>query len=238
MGRRDMSVFAISDLHLALGINKPMDIFGERWTDYMSRIENNWRNTVTSGDLVLVPGDISWATYLEESYRDFSLIHRLPGIKIISKGNHDYWWTTAAKLKKFTEENGFDSILFLHNNSYNMNGISICGTRGWKNPGDEDFTDADLKIYYRELSRLEISLKSAKSYPPGTLVVAMHYPPFNANGEPTEFVSLMKAYGVDICIYGHLHGEAVKKAVTGNIDGIDFYLVSSDYLKFSPERII
>lgn len=232
-----MSVFAISDLHLALGIDKPMDIFGGRWLDYMKKIEYNWKNTVKHDDIVVVPGDISWATYIEESYEDFAMLHSLPGTKIISKGNHDYWWTTTAKLKKYVETNAFNSILFLHNNSYNLQGHTICGTRGWKSPGDDDFTNEDLKIYKRELNRLEMSLRSAHIEPGNTLMVAMHYPPFSNKGEPTEFVDLMKGYNVEICVYGHLHGEATKKAISGEISGIYFHLVSSDHLEFTPLKI-
>ena len=170
-----MSVFAISDLHLALGIDKPMDIFGARWANYMERLESNWNNTVGENDYVLVPGDISWATYLEQAYRDFLFLDRLPGKKIISKGNHDYWWTTKSKLDKFVAENGFSSISFLHNNSYTVEKAAICGTRGWNMPGEAGFSDEDEKIYLRELQRLELSLKSATVPEGGKLIAATHF---------------------------------------------------------------
>ena len=138
-----MAVYAISDLHLSFGIDKPMDIFGAGWTDYMQRLECNWKKIIRQDDYVIVPGDISWATYLEQSVPDFEFIDALPGIKVISKGNHDYWWTTSSKLEKFLKGNNFNTIKFMHNNSYVYNGIVICGTRGWKCPGDDNFSEED-----------------------------------------------------------------------------------------------
>ncbi len=126
-----MAVYAISDLHLALSVDKPMDVFGARWSNYMERLRENWTATVGENDHVLIPGDISWATYLDQAYEDFRFINELPGKKIISKGNHDYWWTTKSKLDKFLDENGFHSIRFLHNNSYIVENLAVCGTRGW-----------------------------------------------------------------------------------------------------------
>lgn len=232
-----MSVFAISDLHLALSIDKPMDIFGDRWHNYMEKLELRWRETVGDADHVLIPGDVSWATYIDEAIEDFKLIESLPGIKIISKGNHDYWWTTLSKLKSFAEKNNFSTIHFMNNNSYVFDNIALCGTRGWKCPGDDDFKTEDRKIYTRELQRLELSLKSGRKENAGEMIVALHYPPFNSKKEPSEFVDIMVSHGVRTCIYGHLHGEGFKNAVTGNVRGIDFKLVSADYLNFTPLRL-
>lgn len=233
-----MSIFAISDLHLALSTDKPMDIFGERWYNYMERLEQNWLKMVDEDDYVIIPGDISWATYLEQAYEDFSFIERMPGRKIISKGNHDYWWTTLSKLNKFLIENQFKSISFMHNNSFVVEDVTLCGTRGWKCPGDDGFDEEDRKIFDRELQRLELSLKSAsQNIEDRCIIVAMHYPPFNARKEPSQFVEIMGKYNVRKCIYGHLHGAGFKSSVTGEVNGIEFQLVSADYLDFKPLSI-
>lgn len=232
-----MSIFAISDLHLALSVNKPMDVFGERWSDYMEKLKSKWTGTVTQDDYVIIPGDISWATYLEDAAADFKFVEELPGRKIISKGNHDYWWTTANKLSQFLELNGLASIEFMHNNSFKLGSAILAGTRGWKCPGDEGFSVEDRKIFSRELQRLEISLKSLVNENVEDIIVAMHYPPFNAKGEPAEFVNIMKKYSVKTCIYGHLHGESHKNACTGEIEGIDFKLISADFLEFKPLKL-
>lgn len=236
-----MAIYAISDLHLALGINKPMDIFGDRWQNYMEKTKIFWNETVKPEDYVVVPGDISWATYLKEAYNDFEYIENLPGKKIILKGNHDYWWTTTRKLNAYVKENGFNTIKFVHNNCFIAEEYAICGTRGWKCPGDEDFKEDDEKIYAREVQRLDISLSSyIKTIPDTgskTIIVALHYMPFNSKKEGSGFTDLMKKYNVKKCIYGHLHGEGAKNAVIGEIDGIEYKLVSADYLNFRPVLI-
>ncbi|HOJ12704.1 MAG TPA: metallophosphoesterase [Clostridiales bacterium] len=240
-----MAVYAISDLHLALGVDKPMDVFGGRWLNYMERLRHSWRETVTADDYVLIPGDISWATYLEEAYKDFKYIDDLPGEKIILKGNHDYWWTTLRKLDIFLKNNKLFSINFLHNNSYITDDLIICGTRGWKCPGDDDFSEDDSKIYTRELQRLQLSLESSAKINSNTaaagernIIVALHYMPFSSRREPSGFIDLMQKYNVKMCIYGHLHGEgAWKNAVNGEIEGITYRLVAADYLDFKPVRI-
>jgi predicted phosphohydrolase len=232
-----MAVYAISDLHLAFGINKPMDIFGGKWVDYMDKIENNWKETVSEDDYVIIPGDISWATYLKESYEDFRFIESLPGKKIISKGNHDYWWTTLAKLHKFLEENSFKTISFLHNNSFRIGKLVICGTRGWRCPGDDGFSTEDQKIYDRELQRLELSLKDALLEGEETIIAVLHFPPFNTRCDPSGFVKIMEKYNVKMCIYGHLHGGNFENIVEGRVNGIFFKFVSADYLDFKPLRL-
>jgi len=232
-----MAIYAISDLHLALSVDKPMDVFGARWSNYMDRLEENWRSTVDTNDYVLIPGDISWATYLSQAYKDFSFIEQLPGIKIISKGNHDYWWTTKNKLDKFLSENGFSSIHFMHNNSFTIEDTAVCGTRGWEMPGEDGFNAEDAKIYSRELQRLELSLKSAVVPDNGRLIAAMHFPVFNSKGVFSEFLGIMEKYCVQLCIYGHLHGEAHKYAVEGMVRGVEFRLVAADRLGFRPLRL-
>jgi len=210
-----------------------MDIFDPVWENYMERLRENWVKSINDDDLVLVPGDISWATYVEKSDPDFLYLESLPGKKIISKGNHDYWWTTHSKLNKFKERLSLNSITFLHNNAFFYDSLAVVGTRGWKNPEEDDFTAEDEKIYNRELERLKISLKLTEDFS-GTRIAMLHYPPFSARGKPTGFVDIMKSHGVDICVYGHLHGKSSNYAAEGLIDGIRYCLVSADYLKFEP----
>ena len=235
-----MSVYAMSDLHLALGVDKPMDIFGKGWSDYMQRIQANWNSVVGDDDTVIVGGDISWAMYLDECHPDFEYIERLRGKKIILKGNHDYWWESVTKLNNFVKSNGYDSITFLYNNSYVVEKFVICGTRGWILPDDDRFKQDDQKAYDRELIRFELSashmLENIKSYDkPLERVAVFHYPPFTKAGKFDEGVlELLKKYGIQKCIYGHLHGRSTDIAFEGEYDGIKYKLVSSDYMKFEP----
>lgn len=233
-----MSIFAIADLHLALGIDKPMDIFGGRWSNYMEKLRNNWISVVRDEDSVIIPGDISWATYIENAYEDFKYIDTLPGKKIISKGNHDYWWTTASKLNKYLDENQFKTISFMHNNAFSIEDIAICGTRGWKCPGEDDFKKDDDKIYKREVSRLELSIKSAQAIKHNKKLVFMHYPPVTTKSQTSGFIDIMKQYGITDCFFGHLHGEGIKGAIEGEYEGIKLKLVSADHLDFMPAMIL
>ena len=152
-----MALFAIADLHLSLGEDKPMDVFAG-WNDYTSRLENNWRKLVTDNDTVVVSGDISWAMKLEETLTDFTFIENLPGKKIFNKGNHDYWWSTKTKMDVFLKNNSLDSISILFNNSYVVDDYAICGTRGWFL---ENESQNDIKVLNREVGRLEMSIQSA-----------------------------------------------------------------------------
>lgn len=229
-----MSVFAIADLHLALGIDKPMDIFGGRWSNYMEKLKNNWIEVVKTEDTVIIPGDVSWATYIENAYEDFKFIEALPGRKVISKGNHDYWWTTTSKLNKYLISNGFETISFMHNNSFNIENLAICGTRGWKCPGEDDFKKDDEKIYNREIERLELSLKASGSFDYNQRLVFLHYPPVTSKSQVSGFTDIMKKYGITRCFYGHLHGEGIKGAIEGDYEGIELKLISADYLNFMP----
>lgn len=228
-----MRVFAISDLHLALAEDKPMDIFGTGWANYMNRIQQSWREKVGEDDLVLLPGDLSWATYHDRAGADFSYIEALPGKKIISKGNHDYWWTTRKKLDEFIKDEGLESITFLHNNACFFNDLAITGSRGWKNPEDEGFTTEDEKIYKRELERLKLSLKHTSGFQ-GDIITMLHYPPFSSKGNPTAFTDILNSFNVSICVYGHLHGRSCNNAIEGEYGGIKYKLVSADYLEFVP----
>lgn len=226
-------IYAIGDLHFDYSKNKPMDIFGDNWIDHEEQIITNWKKMVKDEDLVLVPGDISWALRLEEAYYDLKRIHELPGKKAFVKGNHDYWWQSLQKL----HELDFDSIEFIQNNSFEFNDFLISGTRGWISKDSDNFTEEDNKVYKRELLRLRMSLSNIMNNDKKRIVM-LHYPPFNNDLSPNEFVTIMKEFHVDKCIYGHLHSEGHKLVVEGNIQGIEFHCVASDYINFSPELIM
>jgi len=234
-----VSIFAIADLHLSLSVNKPMDVFGNAWEGYMGKIYSNWIATVGYNDYVIIAGDISWAINLEQAIEDLKFIHSLPGKKILLKGNHDYWWSTTSKMESALKYYNLSSINLMHNNSYKIDNYIICGTRGWKTPGDDSFEQHDLKMYQREISRLELSLNSSNKTrePKDILIVAMHYPPFNFKKEPSGFVDLMIKHKTHKCVYGHLHGASHKTAVTGLTNGIEFALISADFLKFIPIKL-
>lgn len=225
-----MSVFAIADLHLSMGTDKPMDIF-KGWQDYSSRLEQNWRALVSDEDTVVVAGDISWAMKLEECYADFKFINDLPGKKILLKGNHDYWWATKRKIDDYLKSNGFDTIQILFNNSFTVEGITICGSRGWYYDAD---TEADIKVINREVGRLKLSLDSAKESETKPIVF-LHYPPVYNELECTEIMDTLISYGIKECYYGHLHGAHThKNAVTGLYKDINMHLISTDYVDFTP----
>lgn len=224
-----MALFSISDLHLSFGTDKPMDVFGERWKNYEQRLMENWNNAVSADDLVIVNGDNSWAMYLEDTYADFDFINKLNGTKLILKGNHDYWWTTMAKHRKWCEQNGFDTINFLQNNHYMYDGIAICGTRGWQLTSKDE---EDLKVYNREKERLELSFKQAEKDKPRGYIVALHYPP------DEEFKKILEQHGVSLCLFGHLHGAGLKDYKDFEENGIRYKLVSCDYLQFKPYEIL
>ncbi len=222
-----MSIFAIADTHLSFGTDKPMDSF-PGWNDYVSRIENNWNKLITDSDTVVIAGDISWAMNFDELKADFDFINNLKGNKIILKGNHDYWWNTASKLNKFIEENGFDSIKILHNNSYTVEGVSICGSRGWMIESEEEH---DEKVLNREVGRLKMSLDSAECE---EKIVFLHYPPVTENSVCESIIKLLTDYNIKRCYYGHLHGAAARLAVDGEYSEINFRLISCDRLRFMP----
>lgn len=233
-----MALYAISDLHLSIGIDKPMDIFGVEWKNYMQKIKANWSCNINEDDYIIIPGDISWATYLEEAYNDLEYINSLPGTKIIVKGNHDYWWTTINKLNTFIERHNFKTIHFLQNNCVIYNEIAICGTRGWICPNSYEFTREDEKIYNRELIRLELSIQSAIKHDCSNIIVALHYPPVNKYKDMENgFIDLLKKYGIRQCIYGHLHSEGRRDALEGVHNGVLFHLVSCDHINFTPIKL-
>lgn len=222
-----MAIFAISDLHLPLGADKPMDVFGTRWDNYVEKIEYEWKKTIAEEDFVIINGDLSWATYLEESLKDFLFIDKLPGTKLISKGNHDYWWETLTKMNGFLEKNKITRIYFMQNNAYDCKTCAVCGAKGWLSPTDKAFKPEDKKIYERELMRFEASIKKALEINK-TVIAALHYPPDEA------FSRVIDAYNVKKCVYGHLHG---KKAYEYRCPYENCTLVSADFLNFAPIRI-
>lgn len=228
-----MALYAIGDLHLCLGAPKPMDVFGGAWVGYMEKLKDGL-SCITENDTTVLLGDLSWALGLEEAKADFAWINEIPGRKIILKGNHDYWWSTASKFYKFCEVHGFSDQLILNNNHYEYEGYAICGTRGWF--FEEERSGAhDEKVFKRELIRLETSLKSAGDLPK---MVFLHYPPRYKGYECKEILELLKAYDVRRCFYGHLHGFSHGLAMEGLWDGVDFRLVSADKLNFKPFTVI
>lgn len=228
-----MSLYAIADLHLSLSSGKPMNIF-PGWDNHVERLEKNWQATVSPDDTVVVPGDISWAINFEEAKADFDFINRLNGHKVIMKGNHDYWWNSMAKMNRFLEENGFDTITIVHNNYYPYGDYGICGTRGWIKDTEEP---ADAKVLAREAGRLETSIKAALADGKKPIVF-LHYPPIFANDYNREILDVLFRYDIKTCYYGHLHGNAHRYAVCGEVDGINYQLIAGDFVQFYPKFIM
>ena len=224
-----MKIFAISDLHLSFGSNKPMDIFGEQWNNYLEKIKEDWVNVVKDEDIVLIAGDISWAMKIDDTKEDFSFLSSLPGKIFIIKGNHDYWWNSISAVRSVLPQN----VVAIQNDAFKIGDFIICGTRGWivpekANSGGEQ----DKKIYAREQIRLELTLKSAKDLQKDNekIICMMHYPPTNSNWEESEFTKLFEKYGVSAVCYGHLHGPYVKREIIKKINNITYYLTSCDQL--------
>lgn len=231
-----MSIWTIADLHLSFCVDKPMNIFGDNWDNYEEKLKQDWLSKVKEEDTIILGGDFSWGTYLEETIADFKFINDLPGTKILLKGNHDYWWQTVKSMDNFLKENSFEKIYFLYNNSYLVENKIIVGTRGWSLNFDEPDTE---KLYNRELIRLELSIKDGvnKFGEDKEMICFMHYPPITrnmiSNNVKSKYIDLLKQYNISKLFYGHLHGASHKDAVEGEIDGVNIKLVSSDYLKFS-----
>ncbi|MBQ8780504.1 MAG: metallophosphoesterase [Oscillospiraceae bacterium] len=228
-----MSLFVIADLHLSLSVNKPMDIFGG-WDNHVERLTENWQSSVAEDDVVVIPGDVSWAMNFNEAKADFDYINKLSGRKVILKGNHDYWWNTMSKMNRFLNENGFDTIKIINNNHYPYEEYGICGTRGWIN---ESEVPADAKVLAREAQRLEMSIQSALADNKEPIVF-LHYPPIYANDYNYDIIDVLFKYNIKKCYYGHLHGKAHRFAVNGVYDGIEYQLISSDFMQFAPKKIM
>lgn len=228
-------IFAIADLHLDITKEKDMSVFGGNWDNYEEKIFGNWNKNIKEDDLVLIPGDISWAMKLEDAKLDLDRIEKLNGTKIILKGNHDFWWTSLSKLNRLN----YKSIYFLQNNSYRYKDTLIVGTRGWDSRDSIGFNDQDEKIFQRELIRLEISINDAinKNKDYDEIIAIMHYPPFDRKYLPNEFEEIFIKYNIKKVIYGHIHGDKGSKMPNKEINGIRYYFVSGDFIDFNPVMI-
>lgn len=239
-----MSLFVMADLHLSSDGSKSMEVFGPRWKDYQTKIEKNWRAIVEPEDTVIVPGDISWGMRIEDALEDFLFLESLPGTKLIGKGNHDFWWSTVAKMNAFFEEHHIKSIKILYNNAYRMEDCIVCGTRGWfveENQQNTVGTTDYLRIVNREVIRLRLSLEEAQKLQnaaetPLPILVFLHFPPIWNGFLCREIIDLLKEYGVKSCYFGHIHGAYYAKR-TQEFEGIDFTLCAADYLNFAPMPI-
>ncbi len=221
-----MAIYAMSDWHLPLGVNKPMDIFGESWQGYVEKIQKNM-SVLTDDDYIIMNGDFSWAMRMEESRKDFEFLRELPGIKLMSKGNHDFWWESKAKFSSFMEELGIHNAFFLQNNAFDCGNYAVCASRGWITPSDKDFTEKDMVVYKRELIRLEMALKEGEKLNK-PIIAALHYPPAD------EFIDLLSGYRAWMCVFGHLHGKAAR---VYRPKALNCHLVSADYLDFKPLKL-
>ncbi len=230
-----MKLFAIGDLHMPGGDDKPMDVFGDHWTDHVAQIFGHWRSLVGEADAVLIPGDISWAMQLADAKPDFAAIGALPGRKLICKGNHDYWWNTLKQVQSALPP-GMEA---LQHTVADLGAAVVTGTRGWTFPGaGESLPPEEEKVFQRELIRLEIGLKAATKVAEGRpIVVMMHYPPLYEPQRDTPFTRLLAGYPVHTVVYGHLHGQAIHAGFNGEHEGIRYRLVSSDSLHFVPTEI-
>lgn len=240
-----MRIFAIGDLHLSHARPKPMSIFGEHWRDHAEKIALNWGAIARPEDLLLLVGDLSWAMRLDEARPDLDYIARLPGRKIILKGNHDYWWSSKAKVRQLCDA----SIDILQADSIIIEDVAIAGTRGWQCPGNmssadmmaegerKGYREEDRKIYEREVGRLKIALESLRGKAYRHLIVALHYPPVNERYEPSGFTELIDQYGAAVCVYGHLHGESIRSAFNAQRNATRYQLVSADSVDFTPLQI-
>lgn len=224
-----MKVYAISDLHLSVSVNKPMDIFGAGWNNYLERIIADWSSKVNDDDVVLMPGDFSWAMKPEEAKADFELLKDLKGKKVILRGNHDYWWNTLSQVKAILPE-GFYA---LQNDAMRFGNVIICGTRGWMCPGAEKLSEHDKKIYLREVERLRLSFKKMAEMRKAEdkVICIMHYPPFNVYREESDFVRLFIEYDVKTVVYGHLHGKDCRADKYIKRFGSEFFLTSTDIVE-------
>lgn len=224
-----MALYTIGDFHLSFSGSKPMDIFGQRWENHAEKLRTGFSG-LNEDDVIVICGDLSWAMNLEEAKEDFAFIDSLPGKKIIIKGNHDYWWSTRAKILSFFKENGFDTLDVLNNSSFSFEDVAVCGTRGWFFE-EETGSEHDRKIMLREVGRLKASLESAGN---AEKIVFLHYPPIFGDYRCEEILQLLKDYGVRLCCYGHIHGKSCRSALNGWSGGTEFRLVSADFLDFRP----
>ncbi|MDO4314676.1 MAG: metallophosphoesterase [Oscillospiraceae bacterium] len=226
-----MALYAIGDLHLSLTANKSMEVFGPAWENYHARIEEAL-GVLTDDDTLVLAGDTSWGIDLNEAEADFKFLDRFPGRKLLVKGNHDYWWVTAAKLHRFFEEKGIRTLDILHNSCAAYGEYAVCGTRGWFL--EEDQKPHNAKVLNREVLRLETSLQAAQGRP---ILCFLHYPPLYQGYECPEILAVLEKYRVGTCCYGHLHGPAIRRRLEGRRGETEFSLISADYLGFVPKKI-
>lgn len=227
-----MALYTIADLHLSLGADKPMDVFGGAWDGYIDKLRNTLAR-LREEDTLVVPGDFSWGMSLEEALPDFRFLDALPGRKLLLKGNHDLWWDTVSKMKRFFAANGITTIDFIHNNCHMYQDTALCGTRGWF--FEEETGGAhDEKIMNREIGRLKTSLDAAKNAGAARIYCFMHYPPLFGRYVCPRIVEMLSDYGVSKCFYGHLHAESQKRAFEGPYGGVEYVLAAADYLNFDP----
>jgi predicted phosphohydrolase len=231
-----MKIFAISDLHISTNTDKPMDVFGGNWIDYLDKIFDDWNSKVSDDDFVLIGGDISWAMDINDAKLDLQSFSHLKGKKILIKGNHDYWWSGIGKVRDILPENFYA----LQNDSIRFDGFVVCGSRLWSVPGSPNFTEQDLKLYNRERERLILSLKNAKKtlQEGDKLIALMHFPPFNVHREDNEYTKLFEEYGVDAVVYGHLHGKSVRADHKVIKNGVTYYLTSCDQVNNQLTEIV
>ena len=233
-----MSNYIIGDVHLSLGVDKPMDIYGGEWIGYVDKLRQAL-SALTPDDTLVLAGDISWGMRLTETLPDFMFLTQHCKAEIILvKGNHDYWWTTVAKMNAFLSEQGLVNLKILHNNAYLVDGKAICGTRGWFYEEDKGADAQNEKVFLRELGRLRASLEAGRRLGAEELICCLHYPPLYEGYRCDPIVELMGEYGVRRCYYGHLHGQACGRAIEGVYRGIDYTLVSADHVGFTPVKIL
>jgi len=229
-----MAIYAIGDIHLSLGQDKPMNIFGPEWESHVEKVKVNWEKTVHKDDLVIIAGDISWAMHLADAVADLLWLAELPGAKLLVKGNHDYWWNSISKVRSALP----DGIYALQNDRFIWEDYVICGTRGWICPGEEGFdSEDDQKLYLREAQRLELSLKSTAGIASAKIITALHFPPFNRKNKPSIFTELLEKYAVKICVFGHIHDSGRDYIFQGVRNGVEYRFVAADGIDFTPLRI-
>lgn len=232
-----MKIFSISDLHLPGNSEKPMDIFGDHWTDHWQQISYSWKKNITEDDVTLIAGDISWAMDFNDVIDDLNKISELPGKKILIKGNHDYWWQSITKVRQALPE----GMYALQNDAIRFADFVICGTRGWICPGSNQYNASNHeKIYNREGQRLALTLNDAKrkSDENTNLIVMMHYPPFNDKLESNVFTDQIEEIKPEMVIYGHLHGVGARSAFEGNLRGVNYKMTACDFINFEPVRVL
>jgi uncharacterized protein len=228
-----MRIFAIGDTHLSRGRPKPMDVFGPHWSHHDERIRDNWNAEACDDDLLLIAGDVSWAMRLEEVVPDLEFLGRLRGHKLLLKGNHDYWWSSLARIQKIAPP----GLQFLQNDAVLSGGVAIAGARGWTQPRCGAASDEDQRLFQRELERLKLSLAAARRFDHEALIVMTHFPPLQSLTLATPVTELIEQAGAAVCIYGHLHGDDIQTAAQGQRNGVSYQLVSADAVDFRPRQI-